>query len=99
FPLALPGRCIALTTEPGDLVLDPFLGSGSTALAAVELGRRCIGFDISEKYIRLSEERVKLARAERSSKDPLKGTAADRHAPAKLDARRSSGTIDTRKRR
>jgi DNA modification methylase len=63
FPLALAGRCIALTSEPGDLVLDPFMGSGSTALAAMELGRRCVGFDISEKYVRLARKRVAAARA------------------------------------
>jgi DNA modification methylase len=62
FPLALPGRCIALTSRPGDLVLDPFMGSGSTASAALELGRRCIGFDISEGYVRGARKRVAVAR-------------------------------------
>jgi DNA modification methylase/AraC-like DNA-binding protein len=62
FPLALPGRCIALSTEPGDLVLDPFIGSGTTALAALELKRRCIGFDISDEYVRLANERIAAAR-------------------------------------
>lgn len=62
FPLALPGRCIALSTEPGDLVLDPFIGSGTTALAALELNRRCIGFDISPAYVQLAIERVTAAR-------------------------------------
>lgn len=63
FPVGLPGRCIALTSNPGDLVLDPFMGSGSTALAALELGRRCIGFDISEEYVRGARARVAAARA------------------------------------
>ena len=62
FPLALPGRCIALSTEPGDLVLDPFIGSGTTALAALELKRRCIGFDISDEYVRVANARVAAAR-------------------------------------
>lgn len=62
FPLALPGRCIALSTEPGDLVLDPFIGSGTTALAALELKRRCIGFDISDEYVRVASARVAAAR-------------------------------------
>ncbi|MBJ7519101.1 MAG: site-specific DNA-methyltransferase [Solirubrobacteraceae bacterium] len=61
FPLALAGRCIALTTKPGELVLDPFVGSGTTAVAAVELGRPCIGFDISEAYIEVAESRVRSA--------------------------------------
>ena len=62
FPLALPGRCIALSTEPGDLVLDPFIASGTTALAALELRRRCIGFDISDEYVRVASARVDAAR-------------------------------------
>ena len=58
FPLALPGRCIALTSNEGDLVLDPFVGAGTTAVACAELGRRCIGFDISEKYIEVAAHRL-----------------------------------------
>jgi hypothetical protein len=58
FPLALAGRCIALTSRTGDLVLDPFVGSGTTAIAAAELGRRFVGYDISKKYIDVAERRV-----------------------------------------
>ena len=58
FPLALPGRCISLASREGDVVLDPFLGSGTTALAAVRLNRRCIGFEISEEYVRLAQARL-----------------------------------------
>jgi DNA modification methylase len=65
FPLALAGRCIALTSRKGDLVLDPFVGSGTTAVAAVKLGRRCLGYDISEKYIDVAEQRLVAARRER----------------------------------
>jgi DNA modification methylase len=61
FPLALAGRCIALTSREGDLVLDPFVGAGTTAIAAVELGRRCLGYDISEKYIDVAEQRLAAA--------------------------------------
>jgi DNA modification methylase len=60
FPIALAGRCIALTSCEGDLVLDPFLGSGTTAVAAIELGRRCEGYDISERYIDAAERRIGL---------------------------------------
>ena len=59
FPISLPGRCIALTSKPGDLVLDPFIGSGTSALAAMELGRRCIGFDTSQKYLDTAQGRVR----------------------------------------
>jgi len=62
FPLALPGRCIALTTREGDLVLDPFVGGGTTTIAAVLLGRRSIGFDVSASY--LATARRKLAKVQ-----------------------------------
>ena len=58
FPLALPGRCIALTSQPGDLVLDPFMGSGTTAIAAERLDRKWVGFDISPKYLEAARRRI-----------------------------------------
>ena len=61
FPMALPARCIALSSRTGDLVLDPFVGAGNSALAARELGRRFLGFDVCEEY--LSTTRRKLAEA------------------------------------
>jgi DNA modification methylase len=61
FPLALAGRCIALTSRTGDVVLDPFMGTGTTAIAATKLDRQCIGFDISDTYIEMAERRVQLA--------------------------------------
>ncbi len=58
FPLELPTWFIKLFTQEGDLVLDPFVGSGTTALAAKRLGRRYLGIDISEEYCQIAEERV-----------------------------------------
>ena len=58
FPLQLPGRCIALSTNKGDTVLDPFMGSGTTAIAALLLDRHYIGFDISDDYIALAKKRI-----------------------------------------
>lgn len=69
FSVALPGRCIALTTKPGDVVVDPFIGSGTSALAAMELGRRCVGFDTSQSYLGTAEKRV-LALAAKITADP-----------------------------
>lgn len=58
FPLALAGRCISLSSKKHDLVLDPFVGAGTTAVAALEMERRCFGFDISEKYIDKAVKRL-----------------------------------------
>lgn len=63
FPIELPRRMIRLLTEPDDLVLDCFIGSGTTALAAIEQGRRFIGFDIKADSARLSEKRIEDALA------------------------------------
>lgn len=60
FPVELAHRCIAATT--GRVVLDPFLGSGQTAIAAEELGRDWIGIEISESYCKLARERIAAAR-------------------------------------
>jgi len=58
FPVDLPMWFIKLFTQSGDLVLDPFMGSGTTALAATGLGRNYVGIDISEEYVKLAGERV-----------------------------------------
>lgn len=58
FPVALPEWFIKLFTQPGDVVLDPFSGSGSTALAARQLGRRYVGIDIDPQYVVMARERV-----------------------------------------
>ena len=58
FPVELPKRCIKLFSYIGDTVLDPFLGSGTTAVAAYNLRRKVIGVEIDEKYFRLAIERI-----------------------------------------
>ena len=58
FPVALPRRFIELYTFEGDLVLDPFMGSGSTAVAAVEAGRRYVGYETDPAYVALAEGRL-----------------------------------------
>ena len=50
FPLEVPRRCIRLSTWPGELVVDPFAGTGTTLLAARQLGRRAVGVELSEDY-------------------------------------------------
>jgi site-specific DNA-methyltransferase (adenine-specific) len=62
FPVELPERFIRLYTYVGDVVLDPFLGSGSTAVAAVRTGRRYVGYDTDPEYVAIAEARIDEAR-------------------------------------
>lgn len=70
-PVSLMRRWIELTTAPGDLVLDPFMGSGSTAVAAVLAGRRFIGVEILPQWFEASVARVHAAQARRQSEFAL----------------------------
>ena len=58
FPVDLPKWFVKLFTEQGDVILDPFIGSGTTAIAALELGRHFIGIEKLEQYHKLALERV-----------------------------------------
>ena len=58
FPIELPHRLIQLYTFKDDVVLDPFCGSGTTCLAAMKAGRRYIGYDNVEEYVRLARTRI-----------------------------------------
>lgn len=62
FPVALAERVIRLYSYVGDVVLDPFMGSGTTAVAAVQNQRHYVGFDISAEYCTLAEERIVMAK-------------------------------------
>jgi len=70
FPVELPQRLIELYTFRDDLVLDPFLGSGSTAVAAVRTGRRYAGYDTDPEYVAIAAERVAEERSLRSRPSP-----------------------------
>lgn len=59
YPVALAERCIAAGTRRGDLVLDPFLGSGTTALAADRIGRACVGIELNPVHADRARGRVK----------------------------------------
>jgi len=65
FPEELPYRCIQLYSFEGDVVLDPFVGSGTTCVAALKSGRHFIGIDIEEEYVKIAERRVKEVLANR----------------------------------
>ena len=59
FPESLPQRIVAGWTQTGDTILDPFMGSGTTGVAALKLGRRFIGVEISPDYFKVACERIK----------------------------------------
>ncbi len=58
FPIELPLRVIRLLTDPGELVLDCFIGSGTTAIAAIRAGRQYIGMDLEMKHVQLARQRI-----------------------------------------
>ena len=64
FPIALAAQCIGLFTHKGELVLDPFVGSGTTLVAAKDLDRNAVGFDLKKEYIELSQSRLSQTRLE-----------------------------------
>ena len=60
MPLSLARRCVAITSNAGDVVLDPYAGSGTTLLAAQELGRRWVGIELNPLFVDLTERRLGL---------------------------------------
>ena len=58
LPVHLLERLILMTTDEGDIVLDPFIGTGTTAIAAKRLARKYIGIDIDDKYVKMTKEKL-----------------------------------------
>ncbi|WXG39835.1 MAG: DNA methyltransferase [Candidatus Freyarchaeum deiterrae] len=62
FPIALPAHFIKLLTHEGELVLDPFVGIGTTLVAAQDLNRNAVGFDLNEEYVKIAKKRLAQSR-------------------------------------
>ena len=109
FPLELPLRLIELYTYEGDLVLDPFIGSGTTAAAAVRSRRHYVGYDTESEYVRIAEQRVSRERDALIEREDLHASArrdgdpGARHAGELLRAvrvlRRGAGQASRGRRR
>jgi site-specific DNA-methyltransferase (adenine-specific) len=76
----LPTRLIHLYTHPGDLVLDPFMGSGSSAVAAIRVGRHFVGYDADPGYVERAQERA-AHELERQEREVAKGASAAEEPP------------------
>ncbi len=91
MPESLLSRIIAVSSNPGDCVLDPFSGSGTTAAAAVQLDRNYVGVEISEKYVENANERLAQLKKQQQSNlflnttelNELKRLSADIKRPIK----------------
>src|SRR5207253_443771 len=108
LPLALMQRLIALFTVPGEIILDPFNGAGTTSLCAELLGRRYVGIELSDEYHRLSMARhdllqrggdpfAKTAAVPRSKNSPVRRVGRGEYAVPKktlqLEVRRIAHTL------
>jgi len=78
FPVGLPMRLINLYTYEHDLVLDPFMGSGTTLVAAIRRGRRAVGYDLVPEYVETARSRVKEEKRHRDHSE-LTSAPADDH--------------------
>ena len=95
FPKELPRRLINLYTFKDDLVLDPFMGSGTTAIAALETGRTFAGFDLFPEYVEMARRRVTSTRVElENGPIPVPGMAI----PSRPNQEEFFGTADFQRR-
>jgi modification methylase len=77
FPIELPYRLIQLYTFAHEIILDPFMGSGQTAIAAIKGDRPYVGYEVDSEYVRLAEIRLSQFRQEVTSSAPLDLVAED----------------------
>jgi len=95
FPVELVERFVLATTQPGDLVVDPYMGVGTTACAAVLHGRRAAGAEIVGEYVAIARQRLALAAAGRLGVRP-RTRPVHEPDPGSALARRDEGTMAPR---
>jgi len=101
FPLELPRRLIRLLTSKGETVLDPFIGSGTTGIAAIQAGRNFIGIELVENYARIARAACRRElQIQRNKQLPIEegafGSETIRRTQPKLfDEAKSVRTVDT----
>ncbi len=83
FPVELVERLVLALTQPGDWVLDPFIGSGTTAIAALLHGRRAMGAEMVPEYLDIARERLRLGEQGRLRVRPMERPVYDPRAPQK----------------
>jgi DNA modification methylase len=89
FPFKLATDHILSWSKQGDVVLDPFLGSGTTAVAAAQLGRQWIGFEVNPEYVTLARERIARETAQLSMFNPVPS-----HLTTACSGRQTTGAAD-----
>lgn len=77
FPVEFAKRCMKIYTVPGDVMLDPFLGTGTTMKAAFELGRSCIGYEVLERMLPIIKDKVQFGT--QSIYEPVKWEVVNRY--------------------
>jgi len=98
FPVELVERFLLATTQPGDLIVDPYLGVGTTAVAAALHGRRAAGAEVVADYLRIARERIALAAAGELKTRPMH-RPVHRPDPNSTLARREAVPVPRRSRR
>jgi site-specific DNA-methyltransferase (adenine-specific) len=90
MPIGVLNRVIRASSNPGDVVLDPFNGSGTTVVAAALLGRRYVGIDQSEEYVKFAQKRLEHALAAGGNGDGKGSVKIEEAVAAALDPKRAS---------
>ena len=93
FPVELPLRLINLYTYENDLVLDPFLGAGTTLVAARQASRRGVGYDIDPEYVQIAEDRLRQAKGDTGEHRRLSGSVKGARALTRQILERSGFTV------